>query len=126
MRKLNNLLVCILILSSCASSRPPLLPEDELVLTRQYVGNFVEYKDIPQKWSYVNTMRIRTSTQTTQVLVVYGSKCEFKEGEQLYLKRDYTTREIWGDWEYNLENDNGTRYKICQFDFKDKILVQLW
>ena len=116
---------------SCASSnKSGLFPEDELFVTRKFVGNFVESEIIPP--SYFGNPRLISITTTLDTLygkiLAYSKKCDFLQGDRLYVRRVYQTTGVFGSWIYEIENENPIRisYQISQFQSGKKILAQSW
>jgi hypothetical protein len=123
------LAVIILLESSCASTRiKEQIPEDELFITRRYIGNFIDYWHVPPgRFGNPHLVWIKTSIDTTATsLSVYTNECSFERGDRLYLRRSFTCPGIWGSWEYQLENDNNVFYKISEFQYENKVLLQAW
>jgi hypothetical protein len=117
-------LIFMLILVSCATTENlSLLPEDEMFVTRKYVGNLIEYKVIePPYFGGPPSIHITTTQDTTYgKITVYSRKCEFMKGDRLYLRRIFQA----GSWVYQLENDN-ISYRLSEFNFENKTLSQTW
>jgi hypothetical protein len=116
-------LVCFLLFSCATTENLSLLPEDELFITRKYVGNLIEYIcNDPQYLGGPPVIEIKTTQDTTYGnFSIYSRKCEFIKNERLYVRRIRQG----GYWIYQLENDN-TSYRISEFSFENKILVQTW
>ena len=56
----------LLFLASCASTKQSDVQEDSLILTRKYVGNFVEYRQhIPEKFGEPYLIWIKTTMDST-------------------------------------------------------------
>jgi hypothetical protein len=119
--------ICFLIMS-CSSTRQSRLQEDELFITRKYVGNFIEYSYTqPHRLSDPHLIWIRTTLESTYgKITAYSKICKFQPGERLYVRRIYFNRGgVWGDWIYRIESDiNNTSYRLNQFMSGDKMLIQ--
>lgn len=129
MKKL--IFLAAILLSSCATvTTTRLLPEDEMFLTRKYVGNFVECKHVePEKFGDPHIILIKTTLDEMHGLIsVYSRKCEFTAGERLYVKRTNVATGIWGYWEYIIENsqEKPLFYPISEFQYNERTLVQNW
>jgi hypothetical protein len=116
---------------SCAvTKKPGLMPEDELFVTRKYVGNFVGFDAIDTvSFGNPNVLSITTTLDTIYGKIsVYSKKCDFVPGDRLYIRRVFQTTGVFGSWIYNIENENTTRvsYKISEFRNGDKVLAQRW
>ncbi len=129
MQKLLFLAIIGVIISCSPSKNTSSAPkEDELYITRRYVGNFVDYKSTgPVSFGGPHIIYIKTTLDTTYSQIsAYSAKCEFSAGEKLYLRRIYSTSGVFGYWYYQIENDSSVFYKISEFLDDDKILVQSW
>jgi len=115
---------------SCSTSNKSssLLKEDELYITRKYLGEFVDYQYTgPRSFGGPHLIWIRTTLDTTyNQISVYSKKCEFSVGEKIYLRRTYSTSGVFGYWFYQIENDSSFYYKVSELRDDDKILVQTW
>jgi hypothetical protein len=102
------------------------LKEDELLYTRKYIGNFVEYHHTaPDISGGTNLVWIKTTLfPAFGQLSVYGRNCEFSPGDQLYLRSRYSTDGSFGNWEYLVENEYSVSYRLSEFRNEDKVLVQ--
>lgn len=113
-----------------ASKKSPLIViEDELFISRKYVGKFVEYRQTgPKTNNGQNLIWIKTSMEKTfGKISAYGKKCEFSEGDNLYIKRTfYNPGEVSGIWVYRIENDSSTYYRVTDFQHDSKVLVETW
>jgi hypothetical protein len=116
---------------SCAvTKKPGLMPEDELFVTRKYVGNFVGF-EAKDTVSFGNPYVLSITTTLDTIygkISVYSKKCDFVPGDRLYVRRVFQTTGVFGSWIYNIENENATRvsYKISEFRNGDKVLAQRW
>lgn len=127
MTKLYTILFLFLLISCSTTKESGLLPEDELFVTRKYVGNFIEYKYTSKKFGEPPIMYISTTQDSIyNDMSIYSRECQFKKGEQLYLRRVYIKQNMWGSWEYQLENNNDIVYRISGFKYGQKMLVQDW
>ena len=127
----SGLLLWILAGLSCAvTNKPEMLPEDELFVTRKYVGNFIR-SETTDSVSFGNPSVLSVTTTLDTLygkISVYSRKCEFKPGERLYIRRIFENTGVFGSWIYNIENENADRvsYKISEFRNGDKVLAQRW
>lgn len=114
---------------SCATTeKSGLLPEDELSITRKYVGNFVDYRYTEKaRFGDPHIIWIKTTQDSIYGKIsAYSRKCDFKPGERLYLRRVYQSPGVFGFWLYQIENDNKVWYKISEFQNGRKVLAQSW
>ena len=118
------------VLISCATSKKSssFLKEDELFITRKYIGDFGGYQDKgSQFFGGPHLIWIKTTRDTTYGKIsVYSKKCEFSPGDKLYLRRTYSASSVFGYWYYQIENDSSVYYKVSEFTNDDKVLVQRW
>jgi len=123
-------LVGLFLLASCASVKQSGSQEDSLVLTRKYVGNFVEYRQhIPEKLGQPYLIWIKTTMDSTYGKIsAFGERCDFKPGERLYIKRNQVSPgPISTYWEYQIESDDKqVGYKLSEFQHDRKNLIGTW
>lgn len=123
-------IVSVVLLSffaSCASTKDTgAIPEDELIVTRKYVGNFLDYRHTaPERIADPHIVWIKTTQDSIYgKLSVLSRECDFKEGDRLFLRRKYVTPGVWGYWEYQIENDSNVFYKLSEFQHDRKVPVQ--
>jgi hypothetical protein len=122
--------VCLALLVSCATSKQPSVKEDHLMVTRKYVGNFVEYRQhVPEKFGEPYLLWIKTTMDSTYGKIsAYGERCDFKKGDRLYIKRiQLSPGPLSTYWEYLIESaDNKTNYKQSEFQHDRKNLISSW
>jgi hypothetical protein len=123
-------LLWLLVLAGCATTKQTSFREDELLLTRRYAGNFVEYRQhTPEKLGEPRLIWIKTTMDSTYgKLSAYGQKCDFSEGERLFIRRIfYSPAGSYGYWNYQIETDDSkTAYRLSEFQHDRKVLVQEW
>ena len=112
------------------SKKPSLIIEEEgLVITRKYVGSFLEYRHTGYETTEgPNLIWIKTSMENTYGKIsAYGKKCEFSAGDKLYLRRIYySPGGISGYWTYQIENDASVYYRVTDFQNDKKVFVESW
>jgi len=122
--------IILLLLASCASTKQSGVQEDSLILTRKYVGNFVEYRQhIPEKFGEPYLIWIKTTMDSTYGKIsAYSERCDFKEGDRLYIKRiQLSPGPVSTYWEYQIESDdNSVSYKLSEFQHDRKNLIRNW
>ncbi len=117
-------------MSCSVTNKTGMLPEDQLFVTRKYVGDFVEGRIAPP--AYFGSPHLLLITTTLDSLYgkisVYSRKCDFKPGERLYVRRVFQKSDVFGSWIYRIENDNPVKvtYQISEIRNGDKILAQDW
>jgi hypothetical protein len=130
MKKLGLFIVILAGIACSVTNKAGLLPEDQLFVTRKYVGNFVEAEIKPP--SFFGNPHILLITTTLDSLYgkisAYSRKCEFQQGDRLYIKRVYQSSEIFGSWIYKIENENPVKvsYQISEIRNGNKVLAQDW
>ena len=117
-------------LNSKRSKTPSLLIiEDELFISRKYIGKFLDYRQKgPKTGNGPNLIWIKTSMDNTYGKIsAFGKKCEFSVGDNLYLKRMYySPGGVSGYWVYQIENDSSIYYRVSDFQHDHKVLVEKW
>jgi len=130
MKKIGFSLIMVLCISCTMTKKAGLLPEDELFVSRKYVGNFVDYKHInPTSFGAPHIIWIRTTQESLyNKILAYSRSCEFAPGERLYIRRVYQSSGIFGYWMYQIENEKQDKvwYKISELQYDNKILAQSW
>jgi hypothetical protein len=57
----------------------------------------------------------------------YGRKCDFTEGDRLYLRRVfYSPGIVSGYWVYLLENDASVSYRATDLQHDREVLIKEW
>ena len=130
MKKLIFLLVLVLS-ASCSTSKKAssVIQEDELIITRKYVGVFKEYRHTgPENYDGPNIIWIKTSMEDVYGKIsAYGKKCEFSEGDRLYLRRVfYSPGIVSGYWVYNIENDASVSYRATDLQHDREVYIKNW
>jgi hypothetical protein len=130
---MKKLLFAILTISwvSCSVSHTAneVLGEDELFITRKYVGNYLDYRHTgSEDFAGPNIIWIKTSLDSIYgKIAAYGKKCDFTAGDRLYLKRVYSTPGVMGYWTYQIENDSSLFYEVMKFQSgKDYFIEELF
>lgn len=120
----------LLLLTACATTRQPAVEEDSMILTRKYVGNFVEYRQhVPERFGEPYLIWIKTTMDSTYGKIsAYGETCEFKAGDRLYIRRIQVSPGLLTSyWEYQIESDdNQMVYKLSEFQHDRKNLIKSW
>lgn len=113
---------------SCATvDESGLLAEDDLLVTRKYVGNFVDYGFTgPGDFGWPNTIWIKTTQDSVYGKIsAYSHKCDFVNGEKLYIRKAYQIPGINSYWIYQIENDKSDKvwYKLSEFQDGNRVLA---
>ncbi len=128
MKKLGLIVMVVLGISCATGQKTGVVPEDNMFITRKYIGTFVDYRLTgPQTFGGPHLIWIKTSMDSTfGKISAYGRKCEFTPGEKLYLRRTYYSPGVFGYWVYQVENDSSVFYRASEFQYDSKVLVQNW
>jgi hypothetical protein len=133
MKILKLMIIMGVILTSCGTLRGPVLQEqlveDEILITRKYVGDFIDYRHTgPETYSGYNIIWIKTSMESLYgKFSAYGRKCDFNPGDRLYIKRTYfTPGGVSGYWIYIIENDSSVTYELTEFQHDREVSAATW
>lgn len=123
-----QLLIIPLALPAKKSKKSLIVEEDNLILTRKFIGVFIDYRHTGSEDKRINLIWIKTSMEDSYGKIsAYGVKCEFSVGDRLYLKRTYANPAIIeGYWVYNIENDSSISYRVTEFQNDHKVFVFTW
>lgn len=114
---------------SILKKTPGTIGEDELILTRKYVGDFIEYRHTgPENYDGPNLIWVKTSMENTYGKIsAYGRQCDFTEGDRLYLRRVFYSPGITsGYWVYYLENDESVSYRATDLQHDHEVYIKTW
>ncbi len=119
-------IVGVIISCSTSNKSASLQKEEELYISRKYIGNFIDYSYTgPQLTGGHDLIWIRTSVYTTfGEISAYGKRCDFSHGDRIYLKPLHTTPGNFGYWEYQIENDDSVSYKVSDFKYQNNVFVR--
>lgn len=101
--------------------------EDEFLITRKYIGEYLEYRHTgPETSDGPNIIWIKTSMDKTfGKFSAYGKNCEFAAGDNLYLRRIfYSPGDVSGYWIYQIENNSSVYYRLTEFQYDKKVYVE--
>ena len=120
----------LFLIMSCAPTSKTGPGEDSLLLTRKYVGNFVDFRQhIPEKLGQPYLIWIKTTMDSTYGKIsAFSERCDFKPGDRLYIKRNLVSPgPISSYWEYQIESaDNSIVYRLSDFQHDRKNLIGSW
>jgi len=123
-------LILMGLLIACGTSKKSssLLEEDQLYITRKYIGDFLEYCHTgPQIVGGKDLIWIKTSVYTTYGKIsAYGKTCDFSVGDKIYLKPVSSTTGDIGNWVYQIENDFSINYRVSEFRFENNVFTRNW
>jgi hypothetical protein len=125
------LLIFIVLMASCGSYRraSPDITEDDLVITRKYIGNYIDHRITgPENYDGPHIIWIKTSMEDDYgIISAYGRRCDFSEGERLYLRRVfYSPGIVTGYWVYYIENDASVSYRATDLQHDREIYIKSW
>jgi hypothetical protein len=122
-------LILIGTIISCSTTKKSssLLREDQFLITRKYIGNFLDYCHTGPEMSGGNDLIwIKTTIYNTYGKIsVYGKACNFNVGDKIYLKPVYPTPEKFGNWVYQIENDSSVIYRVSEFRFENNLITRI-
>lgn len=121
--------ILIILICSCSAVKKSsyLIEEDEIFVTRKYIGNYLDYRHTgPDTYDGPNLIWIKTSQDNLYGKIsAYARKCEFSVGDRIYLKREYYNPGIVsGFWMFQVENDSSVYYKVTDFQYDKKVSTQ--
>ena len=123
------LLLSIGISCNTAKDTSSSVAEDEMFITRKYIGTFKAYRlSEPELVKGTNIMWIKTSKDSIYgKIAAFGNKCDFVVGERLYLRRVFNAPAgSLGYWEYQIENNSSISYSISDYQRDKKVVVNTW
>ena len=125
------LIILVMLAASCSSLRKSTssIAEDDLLITRKYVGDFIEYRHTgPENYEGPNIIWIKTSMEDQYGKIsAYGKKCDFAAGDRLYLRRMfYSPGIVSGYWVYVIENDASVSYRATDLQHDREVFIKDW
>jgi hypothetical protein len=122
------ILMGLLIACSTSKKSSSLLEEDQLYITRKYIGDFLEYCHTgPQIVGGKDLIWIKTSVYTTYGKIsAYSKTCNFSVGDKIYLKPVSSSTGDIGNWVYQIENDFSINYRVSEFRFENNVFTRNW
>ena len=130
MNRLTFLIIMVLTVS-CSTLRksPSAIGEDELIITRKYVGDYIEHRQTgPENYDGPNIIWIKTTMENVYGKIsAYGKKCDFAQGDRLYLRRTfYSPGIVSGYWVYTIENDASVSYRATDLQHDRGVYIKTW
>jgi hypothetical protein len=117
------------VVTSSLKSNDENVTEDKILLSRKYVGKFLDYRQTGSKADRTpNIIWIKTSMESTfGKIAAFGKKCAFSIGDKLYIRRTYyNPGGVSGRWVYQIENDSSVFYKLSDFQYDRKVDVEVF
>jgi hypothetical protein len=120
------ILIGILISCSPAKKTSSLLQEDQVIITRKYIGIFIDYSHTgPQIVGGKDLIWIKTTVYNTfGKISAYSKTCDFSVGDKIYLRPTNSAPEKFGYWEYQIENESAVSYKVSEFRFENNVFTR--
>jgi hypothetical protein len=122
------LLIVFFTLISCSTTRRSSLyiQEDQILLTRKYIGIFVGYfHTAPTIVGGEDLIWIKTTFYDSfGKISAYGKTCGFLIGDKIYLKPTGSTPDKYGNWLYQIENDNSVSYLVSDFRYENNAFTK--
>jgi hypothetical protein len=122
------ILVCTAVSCITGNKSTSLVEEDNLYLTRFFVGNFLSYQHTTAD-SKGNPDLIWITTSRDSIhgkISAYGKECHFTPGERLYLRRVLTENEKSEAWVYRIENADTVNYMLNEYQAHKRGLAEAW
>jgi hypothetical protein len=121
-----TLMAAMMVSCRLSNTSSTFLGENELLVTRKYMGNFLEYRQTGfEEFAGPSIIWIKTSMDSTYgKIAAYGKKCNFNAGDRLYLRRIYVTPGIMGYWTYQIENDSSLFYEVMRYQSDKDIMTE--
>ena len=108
------LLLMVLAMAGCTTTKQITPEEDVMYITRRYVGTFLDYRYVkPQRLVDPHTTWVKTSLEEIYGKIpVVSRKCKFTPGEPLFVRRRFISLpgNVSGFWHYSLESSNKKIY----------------
>ena len=129
MKKLLLLALTVFLLS-CSATRNvcPAYRSDNLIITKKYIGNFIDYRHTgPEICAGTDLIWIKTTaTDSYGKISAYGKTCDFRPGEKIYLNSTYAGGKAPGKFQYMIGNDSSVYYTVSEYRFENKNFVRTW
>jgi len=128
--KIASFLILVCMADSCITGNKStsLIEEDNLYVTRIFVGNFLDYQHtIADSKGNPDLIWITTSRDSIHGRIsAYGKECLFTPGERLYLRRVLAVNGKSEAWVYRIENADTVNYMLNEYQNHNKGLVDAW
>lgn len=127
MKKLLFLVLAGILISCTATKKPSShLKEDQVFITRRYIGNFMAfYHTGPQIVQGYDLIWIKTTIYSTYGKIsAYGKTCDFSIGDKIYLRPISNVPGSFGNWVYQIENDSAVSYRVSEFRFENNVFTR--
>lgn len=122
------ILACTAVSCITGNRSASLVEEDNLYVTRFYVGNFLGYQHTSAD-SKGNPDLIWITTSRDSIhgkISAYSKECLFTPGERLYLRRVLAVNGKSEAWVYRIENADTVNYMLNEYQDHKKGQVAAW
>jgi hypothetical protein len=120
--------ILIGIIFSCSTTKKASAPllEDEFLVTRKYIGNFIDcYHTGPDIIGGTDLIWIKTTIYSNYGKIsVFGKSCDFSAGDKIYLRPISSLPESNGKWVYQIENDFSLIYRVSEYRFENNVFTR--
>gem|GEM_PF-196106 len=128
--KISSFLILVCTAVSCITGNrsASLVEEDNLYVTRFFVGNFLDYQHTAAD-SKGNPDLIWITTSRDSIhgkISAYSKECLFTPGERLYLRRVLAVNGKSEAWVYRIENADTVNYMLNEYQDHNKGQVDSW
>ncbi|MBN1388725.1 MAG: hypothetical protein JW965_09780 [Bacteroidales bacterium] len=102
-------IIIIAFISACSVSEP-VMQEEELMITRKYVGNLLDYRRVEGEGLLdPDVIWLKTTLESNygKIGIYVKGELELDINERLYLRRAHSDTPGIDQWSYFLESNNG-------------------
>jgi hypothetical protein len=116
----------VLTLSCITVEKSGLVEDEDLSLSRKYVGDYIGYRySGPADFGWPNTILIKTSQDSLYGKIsAYCNRCDFRSGERLYIRKAFESPDNYGYWIFQIENEDKISYKLSEFQDGNRYLTR--
>lgn len=130
MKKIAGFIIFVVLTTGCSLFTKLSKDNEEMVVTRKYVGTFIEFRQTPPaRFGDPNLIWIKTSMSGNYGRIsAYSKECTFIPGDRLYIRKIFMMPGgISGYWEYQIESDDETvSYRLTEYQNDKKVSVTEW
>jgi hypothetical protein len=106
------LIISVAIISACSVSEP-VMPQEELMITRKYVGNLLDYRRVEGEGLLdPDVVWLKTTLESNygKIGIYVKGELRLDTNERLYLRRAHADSPGIDQWNYFLESNSGEVY----------------
>lgn len=107
--KFARLIMILVIINACSVSEP-FMQEEQLMVTRKYVGNLIDYRRVEGEGLLdPDVVWLKTTLESNygKIGIYVKGELELNINERLYLRRKHSDTPGINQWSYFLESNNG-------------------